>query len=293
VAAAIGVALPALVPATIDVAFLPLLALVIARPIARARDRRNAGMPVVLLVLAIANAMMWIGSLRADLALTMRGERLALDLIALLIVVIGGRIIPSFTANAVKGLLVRQRGLVDKLGIASMLAVLVADVAAPGSHGTAGCAALAASVNALRLWGWGGSQTLSQPLLWVLHLGFGCTAAAIGLHALSMLSPMVSRSAATHLLTVGGIGVMTLGMMARVALGHTGRPLTLRRSTALALGLIPLSALVRVVGPVLLPDRYLAILLVAGAAWTLAFVLYIAGYARILFAPRADAAGGR
>ena len=153
-------------------------------------------------------------------------------------------------------------------------------------------AALAAAFNGARLWGWGGSRALGRPILAVLHVGFACTCAALGLRAYAVLTSAMLESTATHLLTVGGIGLMTLGMMARVALGHTGRPLVLPRSIVVAIVAIGASALVRVLGPLLLPAHYPSVLLVSGGLWTLAFALFLAHYTPILIAPRADGKPG-
>jgi uncharacterized protein involved in response to NO len=289
---AAGQALPPWLAAAIDLAFLPALAACIARPIAATRNRRNAAMPVMVLVLAGANGLYWWGALGGEPLMMLRGQRVALDVIALLILVVGGRIIPGFTANAVDGLKTRARSALDYAGIAAMVSVVVADLIDPSSRAVAYCAAIAALTNGARLWGWGGTRTFARPILLVLHSGFAFTAAALGLRAWALLSGALPESAATHLLTVGGIGLMTLGMMARVALGHTGRPLALAPSIVVALYLLGASALVRVVGPLALPTRYTALLWIAGALWTLAFALFTARYTPILLAPRPDGRPG-
>lgn len=286
IACATGAALPFLA-AAIDVSFLPVLALVVARPIARTRNRRNAVMPLALLALAAANAWSWAGVLQPDALAILRAQRVALDAIALLIVVIGGRVIPVFTTNAVPGTTLRASNALDHLGIASMGALIATDALAPQSPMAIYCAALAALLNGLRLWGWGGSRTFRLPILSVLHVGFACTAFALGLRALALHTAAIAESVATHTLTIGGIGLMTLGMMARVALGHTGRPLVLARAVVVALYALTLSALIRVVGPLVLAQDYALVLLASGLLWTLAFILYLVHYLPILLAPRA------
>lgn len=287
-----GAALPAVVAAAVDVAFLPVVALCVARPIARTRNARNAAMPLLLLVLAGANALFWAGAVVPDATWFLRGQRVALDVVALLIVLIGGRVIPVFTANAVPGLRVRAPGALDALGIGSMAALLAADTFAPHAPVAVHCAAVTGALNAARLYGWGGSRTLARPILAVLHVGFGVTASALVLRAFAVQSGALAESTATHLLTVGGIGLMTLGMMSRVALGHTGRALRLAPSIVVAMFAVALSALVRVLGAVLLPAHYAATLICSGALWTLAFALYLLHYTPILLAPRADGKQG-
>lgn len=288
VACAVGGVLPPALSAAIDLAFLPALALSVAWPIARTRNKRNAAMPVMLLVLAVANALLWLGVLRGDILAIVRGQRLALDAIALLIVVIGGRILPGFTANAVPGIVARAHSALDTLGIAAMAVLLVLDLSAPHSKLAGYGAAVAGALNASRLWGWGGSRVLTRPILSVLHVGFGCTALSLVLRAFALLTGAIIESTATHMLTVGGIGLMTLGMMARVALGHTGRALVLPSSIVLALYCVALSALIRVLGPVLAAQHYALVLWLSGGLWTFAFVLYLVHYTPILLGPRVD-----
>ena len=103
---------------------------------------------------------------------------------------------------------------------------------------------------------------------------------------------MVSISAAAHALTVGAIGSLTLGMMSRVALGHTGRPITAPRVMSWAFAAIGAAALVRVFVPVLWPSAYFASLVVAGALWTAAFAAYVVAYAPVLARPRVDGKAG-
>lgn len=289
---AFGVALPSLLAAALDLAFLPVLALCVARPIVRTRNLRNAPMPVILLVLAGANGLFWFGALQRDAPFILRGQRIALDVIALLILVIGGRIIPGFTANAVPGTSVRARNLLDVAGVSSMALLLAVDATVPQSGAAAYCAGLAAVTNVARLWRWGGSRALSLPILAVLHVGFACTAIALALRALALQTGALLESTATHLLTVGGIGLMTFGMMARVALGHTGRPLVLPRSIVFGIVAIGVSALGRVLGPLWFASQYPTVLLVSGTLWTLAFALYLIHYTPILLGPRADGRPG-
>lgn len=288
----IGGGLPLLLVAAIDVAFLPALAVCVAVPIVRTRNLRNAAMPMMLIVLACANGLLWAGALASDGLALLRAQRLALDLVALLILVIGGRVLPGFTANALPGAKVRTRNALDVAGIASVLVLLALDGIAPRSRAAAYAALFAGVVNLGRLWGWGGSRAFGLEILAVLHVGFACTALALGLRGIALQTNVLPESTATHLLTVGGIGSTTLGMMARVALGHTGRPLVLAPSIVVALYALAASALVRVLGPVLFASYYAALLWLSGALWTLAFALYLVHYTPILLAARADGRPG-
>jgi uncharacterized protein involved in response to NO len=128
-------------------------------------------------------------------------------------------------------------------------------------------------------------------LLWILHAGHGWVVVGLALRGLAGLGWFPS-SLATHALTIGAIGGLTLGMMARVALGHTGRLLEPPRAITAAFVAIQIAAAARVIVPWLLPKAYAIGLWIAGAAWMLAFALYAACYARVLAAPRVDGKPG-
>jgi uncharacterized protein involved in response to NO len=132
---------------------------------------------------------------------------------------------------------------------------------------------------------------LSRPLLWVLHLGYAALALGLLLGALPLVGVAIGTSA-LHLVTVGGIGLLTLGMMARVSLGHTGRPLRVGVPEAIAFLSVGLAAGVRVAGPWISPQATLPWLWVSAALWTLGFLVFVVRYARILLTPRADGKPG-
>jgi len=129
------------------------------------------------------------------------------------------------------------------------------------------------------------------PLLWILHAAYAFIPIGFALRAASLWGAAVPPSAATHALTVGAIGCSTLGMMARVALGHTGRMLAVGRPVATAFGLLVIAAVVRTAGP-LLPVVYTTSLVVAGTLWALAFGTYAVVYAPIVMGPRIDGKPG-
>jgi uncharacterized protein involved in response to NO len=152
------------------------------------------------------------------------------------------------------------------------------------------CAA-GAVAHALRLAGWYDQRIWRVPLLWVLHLGYAWVAVGLALKAAvaaGLLIPMVGL----HALTVGAIGVLTLGMMARVALGHTGRALQASAPMAVAFALINAAAAARAVVAAALPAWYAQTILVAGGLWLAAFAIFVAGYAHVLLRPRIDGQPG-
>jgi uncharacterized protein involved in response to NO len=154
---------------------------------------------------------------------------------------------------------------------------------------SAGAAAIRAAAGAAR---WGSRQAWRDPLLWVLHVGYAFVPIGLALRATAALTAVVPASMATHALTVGAIGMLTIGMMARVSLGHTGRPLRATPIVAIAFALLGLAAVVRVIGALLGPAGYLPSLHLAGTAWTVAFALFLWRYAPVLLRARVDGKPG-
>jgi len=144
-----------------------------------------------------------------------------------------------------------------------------------------------AVLHGLRLWQWRARGIWRVPLLWSLHLAYACAAAGYVLLGATALGLPLPRTAALHLLTIGGISGMILAMMTRVALGHTGRPLVVVRPIAVAYVLLALAAVLRSFGP-LLPGPYMAMIDTAALLWVAAFSLFLWVYAPILTGPRAD-----
>ncbi len=282
--------LPFAVVCGVEMSFLPLVALACGIRIVQTRNWRNLIIMALLLLFAVCDGAMLLKpkgtfTLIADPALV------AFDLILILIVIIGGRIVPNFTRNATPQAAIRQNGPIDALSILSMFVVTVVDTLAPQSSWLVAITTLlAGGFNLLRMRGWGTLTTLKRPILLVLHLGYAWVGVGMILRGLSTLAPQaIPHSAALHALSVGSIGTLTLGMMSRVALGHTGRPLVFHPLITLATLLITLSTLTRILAGMLSPSMYLPLLIVSGSLWTLAFVLFVYRYTRIFFAPRADA----
>ncbi len=281
--------LPGLPPALVlalDLAFLPAVAVVLAGPILRARQARNYAFPVILGALTVAAALMDLQMLGYTQATAAAGTTLAVYLIVLMMVMMGGRVIPFFT-DARLGGKARRWQAVEGLAPASVAAVAGGVLLAPHSLYTTLAAAAAAAINLLRLAGWQRRALWRVPLLWVLHLGYAWIVLGFALTAL-VAAGKAPASLALHAYTVGAIGGLTLGMMARVSLGHTGRPLAPARIMTAAFAAINAAALLRVVLPLLWPAHYSTALLMGGLAWLLAFAVFLAVYFPILLRPRLD-----
>jgi uncharacterized protein involved in response to NO len=278
--------LPHTLVALVDVAFLPALAIAIAAPVVRARNWRNLGFVPLLLLLAGANAVFHTAPLWSSRVL-----RFAIDVVLVIIVVLGGRVIPSFTANALR-VDVRKRRVLDWASLASMFAVTVLDPIPPlrGAFGVA--AIIAGVIHLVRLAGWHPLATRKQPILWVLHLGYAWLALGLVLVGVGAFVPRWNPTAPLHALAVGCIAMLILGMTSRVSLGHTGRRLIVNAPMIAAYALLATAAVLRSVGPIVAPAAYAWLLVASGAAWALAFALFAVVYAPILTAPRVDGKSG-
>jgi uncharacterized protein involved in response to NO len=152
-------------------------------------------------------------------------------------------------------------------------------------------AGIAALAHGVRLALWQPWLTAGRPILWILHASYAWIVVYLALRALAA-TDLIPASLATHALTVGAIGGLTLGMMTRVARGHTGRPLRAGIPEILAYGLVQLAAIVRVGGPLLAPQWSLAAVVVSGLCWSASFALFAVAFWPILARPRLDGRSG-
>jgi uncharacterized protein involved in response to NO len=280
-------AAPQALIAALDLAFLPALAMVLARPLWSGANRVNRLFLPLLLGMALANALMHAQALGWSTTSAARGSALMLDLVILLLVFVAGRILPFFTEKAVPGATPKRRPWLEASGL-TLIGLLATQHLLPSPAWLIAATWLLLGVSQwLRLWGWHDRGVWRLPILWVLFTGYAWLASGMVLSGLSALG-LFPASLATHALTAGGIGVFTLGMMARVALGHTGRPLRASLSTTVAFTLANLAAAARVAGPALLPAWYVGWILLAGLLWVAAFVLFVVTYAPVLLRPRVD-----
>jgi uncharacterized protein involved in response to NO len=288
-----GGALPNSVVAGIDVAFLPVLAIALAVPILATGNRRNMIFPVVLLVLGAVNALIHLSALGIIGWDPLAGLRVAIDLIILMIGVLGGRVIPSFTKNALPQATVKPCAKSSVLSLVSLAVLAIAD-AVTDEPGVVGAAALFAGIiNALRMRGWGSFATVRHPILWILHVGYAWMAIGLILRGLGELTDFVPADAGVHALTLGTIGSMVLGMMSRVALGHSGRDIKPDLLTVVAYGLINIAALLRVLFSAISEEHWRMVALIgSGSLWSIAFSLFTIVYLPIVWRPRADGRPG-
>ncbi|HKY08491.1 MAG TPA: NnrS family protein, partial [Candidatus Binatia bacterium] len=277
--------------AFIDLAFAPALALGIGVPLVRAGTTRNLMFLPLLGVLWAANCLVHAELLGLAPNLARKGVFLGLDLIVLMIVIMGGRVIPFFTERALTGVTMKRWPIIEWLSPLSVLLFLLAEFFLPDSDWSASCAALAACANGVRLAGWYTHRYWRVPLLWVLHLGYVWIVIGFVLKA-GMLTGFVPPQFTIHAFTVGGIGVLTIGMMARVSLGHTARPLRVGPPMVVAFVALNLAAVGRGALPLFFPLWFSQLIVASGLLWIAAFLIFTVVYAPILTRPRIDGQPG-
>lgn len=283
-----------LAAAVIDAAFLVVFAAWTWREVLAAKNWRNLAVCALVTLLALANIGVHLRDAAPDLASA--AERLALVTPAMLIAVIGGRIVPNFTAGwlARAGIAGRPApfGRFDQLTLALTGLAVLAWIARPDAAAAGVLLLAAGAANLARLARWRGAQTGREALVWILHLGYAWLGLALMLLGLSAVVPeVVPRSSGIHALTTGAIGVMTLAVMTRASLGHAGRALSADRRTLAIYLLINAAAILRTAAP-LAGAAQPALLAASAALWTLAFLGFAWAFGPMLILPRAATAAG-
>lgn len=282
--------------AIIDVSFLPVCAGLMAQLVVNAGNKRNVFFVPVMLLLATANAISHVGVINSEPSLVSWANNSAILLITALIAVVGGRVIPMFTANGTGTQRVSPPPMLDKYVLVSswLLALLFItriEQFMPKSL-IAGLFTLSASLHLARAIHWRPWVTFKVPLVWSLHFAYWFVPLGYLLFAGHYFTKLASFSTALHALTAGAMGCMILAMLARVSLGHSGRPLVIPSHIGFAFAMLITGALMRIaIG--LYPQLIAAGgYLLVGILWSGAFGLYCLHYFTILTRPRADGRPG-
>lgn len=286
--AALAAPLSLSVAATIDAAFLPVLAAVLAREVIAGRNYRNIPVCGIILALGAANVLFHLEALGV-IAADGYGVRMGIGMLSLLIGLIGGRIVPSFTNNWLGRQKLERSATVTPwlervVHAASALAV-VCWLIVPDAVLSGVALVAASSAHALRLSRWSAWRAWREPLVLVLHVGYAWIAIGFLLLALTNLFDPSMASAGLHALGTGAIGTMTLAVMTRATLGHTGRELHASTGTVLLYAAVTASAILRV-GAGLIASAYIPLLILAGVLWLVAFALFVGVYGPMQLRPR-------
>ena len=264
-----------------DLAFALAVAWGIGVPLIASGNRRNWFF--IALVLALGAASL------AFQAWPQLGVAIGLDVVLFVMAVMGGRVIPAFTNSGIPGGAgARRQPLLEKAALGAVLLLLVFDVF---SIHVGMLALVAAGLHAARLALWAPLRTRGRPILWILHASYAWIVVHLALRGLAAFE-LVPAVVATHALTVGAIGGLTLGMMTRTARGHTARPLTVGGAELAAYVLVQAAAVARSLLPLAFPDAYGAMVALSALLWFAAFAVFTVVYIPILTRPRLDGQPG-
>jgi uncharacterized protein involved in response to NO len=286
----LGNAVPSALIALVDLSFLPAVALAIQPALWQGQQKVNRIFVPLLLVMAIANLLVHLQALGyTDTAA--QGTDMMLYLVVFLVLLLGGRVIPFFTEAVVPGHKSKRWPALEIAAMGIMIALVVVQPIYPAPWLTGLIATAAALIQLVRLSGWHSPQVWKTPILWVLYSALIWIVIGLALTGLAGAG-LVVPSLAKHALTVGGIGTLTLGMMARVALGHTGRPIAPVRLIEFSFILINIATALRVFGPMILAEKYNLWVHISGGLWIISFLLFTIVYLPMLMKPRADGKEG-
>lgn len=273
--------------ALVDLAFLPYLILCLAMPIWQQRTFRNAPVLLLLLGLFVANILFHMDTLQLTNVGVTRLLHVAIGIILIFIAIIAGRVVPFFIRSACKGTVPLVWPVIEWISVLSIVAIVVLKAFYDDSNALLLVSVVAVLSNAIRMMAWSSTEAFKQPMLLVLFSGYLWMVLGIGLDALSLLN-IGSSQLALHAMTVGSIGVLTLGMMCRVSLGHTGRAIKANWLIVLAFLLINGAVVFRVLFPLFMPMDYVLWLNVSSVLWLLAFLLFSVYFTPVLLARRVD-----
>lgn len=291
-----GQGLPLWLVAAVDLSFLPLAAWLLAKPLLAVKQYRNLFFVPVLLLLTTCNLIMYLGLFLGRYDLQQLGSLNAIWLITLLMAIVGGRVIPMFTANGTKTPKVEALVWLDRAALGSLWLIFVLHFFSLASLLPASLLsalfALSALLTAIRCARWKIWLTFRVSLLWSLHLAYWFIPLGLALFALRYAGFAISQSIALHALTAGAMGSMILSMMARVSLGHSGRLLQPKQIMAWAFLLVALAGISRTLLIWLLPAHTFSLLWLGIVCWVLAYGCYVLVYLPVLTMPRADGRPG-
>ena len=285
---------PSALAVILDVAFLPMIAIAVAIPILRSRNKRNYKIIAVLVAVSLLHFVFHMalgGQLPSWLS---RASLFAsIDLVVILFALVGGRVIPAFTRNAVAGSNPRHENWLEVIAFGSLLVIVLVTLLGGAFTFAAWVPTslfiVAAVAHLLRLALWQPQVTLGNPLLWMMPVAYSWLPAALLLRALSTVAVIVP-GAWIHALTMGALSSLMMAMMMRSTLGHTGRKLVASQMDILAFLLLQLAALLRVVAGG--TGDYQAVVVLSGVVWVLAFAVFIVRYLPMLVHSRVDGKPG-
>ncbi len=280
----------------VDLSFLPVVAFILAKPIVAIKQYRNLFFVPLLLLFTFANLQMHLAIYYPNIFVTTFAGYAGVMLVTFLMSVMAGRVAPMFTANGTQTPKAIPLPWLDKVTNGSLAILMLSLLLQPligFSEIFFGVLLIIAGVfQTIRWLRWRPWITLAVPLLWSFHLSIKFMAYGLIILGISYLIPEIPSNHIWHLLTVGGMGGLILAMISRVSLGHTGRPLSPPKAMTFAYIFMILAALVRAIGPWILPEKTLLFIDISGTFWLLAFGIFVVTYAPMLMSARKDGRPG-
>lgn len=264
----------------LDLGFLPLLCLIVARTLIRAGNRRNYSLIAMLLVFWILNILMHLEFHHPASGLAYLSLDVSVLLVTTLLVFMGGRVIPFFTDRRLPGAAPVQWPWLNWASTLTVLALIPAYLIVGRDIMLAPLLLIAAVSTAGRLLAWKPWRTFGEPILWILHLGYAWVPVGLIFLAMHLSGAGLPWTAGIHALMAGAMSTLILGMMARVALGHSGRPITAPPLMVAGFLIITIAAVTRVAAAALMTPDWL--LIAAALLWALAFLIYLVVYTPII-----------
>ena len=288
-----GFMIPVEIIAVVDVAFLFLLAVVCLRPVLKVKQYKQIGIVSKLFLLMLCNVVFYLGIMGVVAEGVQWGLYSALYMIIALIFVMMRRVMPMFIQNGVDGdVELKNRAWVDHSSLVLLVCLWISDVFTEYDNLTAIFAVLLTLLHTLRLTGWYTKKIWSKSLVWVLVAAYASFILGFALKALSITSG-ISPFLSIHAFTAGGIGLLTIGMMSRVSLGHTGRNVFEPPAIVFwSFMILLMGVIVRVVFPLFNMDLYIYWIAISQVLWMLAFAIFVFVYAPMLLSARIDGRDG-
>jgi len=288
-----GLMVPVEIIAVVDVAFLFLLGIACLRPVLKVKQYKQVGIVSKIFLLMLCNVAFYLGLMGIIADGVQWGLYSALYMIIALIFVMMRRVMPMFIKNGIDGdVELTNRVWVDHSSLALLVCLWISDVFTEYDNLTAVFAVLLTLLHTLRLAGWYTSKIWSKSLVWILVVAYASFILGFALKALSITSG-VSPFLSVHAFTAGGIGLLTIGMMSRVSLGHTGRNVFEPPGIVFwSFAVLLLGVIVRVIFPLFNMDLYIYWIGISQVLWMIAFAIFVFVYAPMLLSTRVDGRDG-
>lgn len=280
-------ALPTWFVSVLDISFIPVAAFFFVRPIIKVKLWRNLIFLPLLVALTLANIAMHYAVHAQDFSVILPASKTAVLLVAMIMSIMGGRVMPMFTANGTGTPRVKDINWLEKSALGTLLLVIIFNSGLISIPNIMNALLLftAAIFHYIRVLRWRFWVTLRTPLVWSLHLSYSFIPTGLLLFGISQISDAINTSQAIHAITVGAMGMMILSMISRVSLGHTGRAIKVGKVMTSAFILLLLAALVRVFGQLFIDD-YIFVIISSAVLWAIAYTCFVALYTPILIKKR-------